>query len=127
MIEINQFSLPRTYKKKIVAKVIIDIEDIDKIKNYKWSLSSDYARTCINKKTVRMHQLLLSAPDGKVVHHINHNTFDNRKKNLKIVFPNENRSNNLPKDFPRIFDMRKDSPHLQVKGEPKTFELSPKV
>ncbi len=97
----------RNNKQKITGKVKLDIEDINLVKNYKWSISSGYARTTINGKTIRMHRLLLNPKNNKVIDHINHDCLDNRKKNLREITPNKNKKNNLPKMFPRIFDHRK--------------------
>jgi hypothetical protein len=45
------------------------------------------------RKTVLMHRWITNAPMDKVVDHINHNTLDNTKNNLRIVTPAENRQN----------------------------------
>lgn len=37
-----------------------------------------------------LHRLITNAPFGKVVHHKNHNTLDNRKSNLEITTASEN-------------------------------------
>lgn len=44
-------------------------------------------------KSIGMHRLILNAPKNKVVDHINHNTLDNRKENLRIVSFRQNRQN----------------------------------
>lgn len=75
---------------------LIDIEDIEKIKDYHWRLRFDkrhpkctpYVETFkqINKKHTRihLHRFLMNCPTGLVVDHINHNNLDNRKSNLRI-------------------------------------------
>jgi len=40
---------------------------------------------------VRMHRLILQAPSQMKVHHINHNTLDNRIDNLMLVTEREHR------------------------------------
>lgn len=37
------------------------------------------------KKNVMMHRWLMCAPEGMVVDHLNHDTLDNRKSNLKVT------------------------------------------
>jgi len=41
--------------------------------------------------TVRMHRLILNAPDWMKVHHINHNSFDNRRENLMLLTERQHR------------------------------------
>lgn len=78
-----------------IARILIDLEDIDKIKNYKWYLNKEYARTdsVNNKKSLSLHRLITNCPDDMVVDHINHNTLDNRKCNLRICTPTQNNMN----------------------------------
>lgn len=69
--------------------IIIDAEDIPLIKNYRWNITfkpSPYVRSYDeNKKTIQLARLILNAPKNTVVDHINRNTLDNRKCNLRIV------------------------------------------
>ncbi len=63
-----------------------DKEDYDKIKNYTWHLNdSGYVMCGEFGKNIRMHRIIMGDPKGKDVDHINHNTVDNRKANLRIV------------------------------------------
>lgn len=66
----------------LVANVLIDIEDIEKIKEYEWYYDGSYIQRKNNK--VSLHRFLTNASKGEVVDHINHNKLDNRKKNLRI-------------------------------------------
>ena len=89
---------------EICAKAIIDIEDIDKVKDIKWHRSdlqrSTYYCMSNNKKWRRLHRLILNIDDPKlVIDHINHNGLDNRKSNLRICTNSENICNqHLPKN-----------------------------
>lgn len=83
---------------------IVDDEDYEYLNQWKWSIVSDsinqYAirrlSTSIDKKrrTIRMHRLVLDVIDKKlVVDHINGNTLDNRKSNLRVCTQLENNKN----------------------------------
>src|SRR5581483_5558367 len=41
-------------------------------------------------KSITMHRYLMGAKEGEVVDHINFNTLDNRRENLRVVTPSEN-------------------------------------
>ena len=75
-----------------IAKGYIDNEDVDKVKNLKWCYSNGYAN-CRNRKikSTMMHRVILNTT--KFVDHINHNTLDNRKRNLRIVNKSQNQMN----------------------------------
>ena len=78
-------------------KFYIDKEDLEKIKPYTWSLNAaGYLRANIKRKYYRMHRYLLGLDDDDkeiMVDHINHNTLDNRRANLRIVSPAQNAKN----------------------------------
>ncbi|WP_297419141.1 HNH endonuclease [Clostridium sp.] len=86
-------------KNKEVGRAIIDVNNIDIIKNYKWLLRGDkgynYVGTTTKQKgkILRLHRLLLNAKDNELVDHINHNTLDNRLKNLRKVDKSKNAMN----------------------------------
>lgn len=48
----------------------------------------------MNDKRQYIHRIIMNAPKGLVVDHINHNTLDNRKSNLRICTSTENHRNN---------------------------------
>lgn len=74
--------------------VLIDREDLDLVKGYKWQYHIKTGIMCrANKKTVYMHRLIMSAPKGAVVDHINHNHFDNRRVNLRLCTQSQNSKN----------------------------------
>lgn len=85
-------------KKYGIHKVLLDNEDYEKISNefnnLKWCISKNrkglYAQKRVNNKNVYLHRYIMNNPDG-IVDHINNNTLDNRKCNLRIT----NNANNL--------------------------------
>jgi hypothetical protein len=77
---------------------LIDEEDYEKIKDYKWYLNGKgyvVATAYINgeRHKLRLQRFLMNAPDGFVVDHINRNKLDNRKENLRICTYGENTRN----------------------------------
>lgn len=71
-----------------------DLEDYDLIKNYRWSKKErGYIYTKQENKYIRMHRLVMNCPDDMDIDHINHNTMDNRKSNLRIVTKSQNHMN----------------------------------
>ena len=74
--------------------VCVDDEDYLKYHNLKWHLSdTGYAMRRNNHKTERLHRLIMNAPDGMVVDHLNGNKFDCRKANLRVCSQRENAKN----------------------------------
>lgn len=76
----------------------IDLDDYEKVCKHHWYIrfykKNYYAYTHIgNYKYLGLHRLITNAPTGKMVDHINHNTLDNRKCNLKICTNKENQHN----------------------------------
>jgi len=78
-----------------------DLEDYEKIKEYCWLYSNGYVISNLylgnsNSKCVTLSRLLMEAPEGYVVDHINHDKRDNRKINLRIVTVSQNGMNMIP-------------------------------
>ena len=83
-----------------VARAIIDLDDIDKVKQYKWRMNDQrYVLTDIKgtSKKIRLHRLIMDCIDDMVVDHINHNPLDNRKENLRICTQQQNNKNQKKK------------------------------
>lgn len=84
-------------EQKEIARTKIDKDNLDKIKNYKWSLSNKYV---INvKNEIFLHQLILGKKEGYEIDHINHDKLDNRKQNLRFVTRSQNMMNNKTKGY----------------------------
>ena len=81
-----------------VKNVLIDIDDIEKVKKYTWCFTHSrdnnlYAMTKDKSKTIKLHRYLKECPKGLDIDHINHDTLDNRKTNLRICTRAENNHN----------------------------------
>lgn len=72
-----------------------DKEDYDLIKNYCWTEHDNYiVANGGNRKIIRMHRLIMNVENPMVkVDHIHHNTFDNRKSELRVATNQENTRN----------------------------------
>jgi len=83
----------------------IDEKDMTKIKKYKWYSKGSknyyyavaHADNNSNSNSVLMHRLIVSPPEGMFVDHINHDTYNNTRKNLRIVTQRENCLNMRPR------------------------------
>lgn len=81
----------------------IDTEDFDKVYQHPYCWGAHYEKR-MNKyyvtspifneararKTIFLHRVVTNCPDGFVIDHLNHDTLDNRKSNLRIVKQSEN-------------------------------------
>lgn len=77
-----------------IATAVIDAEDVNKIRYTKWKLSaSGYAANTpkFSGSSKHMHREILGT--DQFVDHINHNTLDNRKCNLRVVTKSQNAMN----------------------------------
>lgn len=87
-------------KEKIIT--FVDIEDIDKIKDIYWvahfepQVNNYYIRGRLRtekREHTMLHRYIMNTPSDMQVDHINHNTLDNRKYNLRNVMPSQNMQN----------------------------------
>lgn len=84
-------------------EAIVDDENYEYLNQFKWHNSQtgkdnkyNYARARYHGKNVKMHRLILSVFDENVhVDHINGNTLDNRKINLRACSRSENKCNSI--------------------------------
>ena len=69
--------------------VIVDEQDYEELSKYKWYLIDGFAARTIKKDskrtTIYMHRVIIDAPMGVSVYHVNHNKLDNRRENLHLV------------------------------------------
>lgn len=69
-----------------------DLEDYEKIKKDCWHI--DVNGYVINGKRKRFHRIIMNLNDSTVpIDHINHQKYDNRKLNLRIVSKSQNAMN----------------------------------
>lgn len=84
---------------------IVDNSDYEWLTKWRWGVrkcgSNDYFyairgfkdKQSSKVKAIRMHRLILNASENMQVDHINGNTLDNRKSNLRIVTHGQNKIN----------------------------------
>ena len=89
----------------IIVKTVIDTEDLQRIIENRYSISPkwDHIRKTYRAKTkvvvngkavlVYLYRFLVNAPDGVMVDHIDHDTLNNRKSNLRLVDNSQNLQN----------------------------------
>src|SRR5438309_4720811 len=70
--------------------VLVDDEDYDWLNRYKWAVKDKtkiklYVWGWVDGYSWRIHNLIMKPPKGLEVDHINGNTLDCRKSNLRVV------------------------------------------
>ena len=76
------------------VKFIIDKDDFEKIKEISWYVNkktkNGYYMEHKGRESISVHRLIMGAKKGEYVDHINGDTLDNRKNNLRIVTNQQN-------------------------------------
>ena len=85
-------------------ETIIDLADWDLVKDYRWYahwedntfyvLTNVYSAYTVQQK-IRLHRLLLAAPKGVLVDHVDRNGLNNRRNNIRLVTSLENRCHSV--------------------------------
>ena len=75
------------------GRTIVDAKYLNLIMKFKWSISEGYVISRTTRKKVWLHRIIMNAPDGTMVDHINHNPLDNRESNLRICSRQQNMMN----------------------------------
>ena len=80
-----------------IARAQIDIEDIEKVRSYKWYLGTNgYVSSkgvATNNEMLYLHRLVMDCYDELIVDHQDHCPLNNRKSNLRICTQHENTMN----------------------------------
>lgn len=86
-------------------KAIVDDEDYERISQHSWALRPEINGQCVGyavrkgskkrgePRTVSMHREILNVPKGVLIDHINRNSLDNRKCNLRVANTQKNAFN----------------------------------
>lgn len=83
-------------KLKEIGRTLIDIEDVEKVKNIKWHLIQTGGYVCGNNKNGKdflLHRYVMNAKEGELIDHINGDKLNNRKSNLRPVNKSQNAMN----------------------------------
>jgi len=80
----------------------VDAADFEELNQYKWCASNKRGTVYALRRTkegrmVYMHREIMQAPKGTMVDHIDHNTLNNRRCNLRVCTPEQNYANAGPR------------------------------
>lgn len=85
---------------------VLDADDAEKVNGFKWTADVQAGGTIIYahrmtrvngaRKKVSLHRLIMNAPAGVFVDHIDCDGLNNRKSNLRLVTPAQNKMNCRP-------------------------------
>ena len=129
----------------------IDLEDLDRVINfpYTWSAKYDpdleqyYVEATVHRKLIeegyskamKLHKFVMNVNDDRVVDHINHDTLDNTKTNLRVISHSnkstnrKSRNSNNKSGYRNVcWDKKNDRwiVQLSVNGKNKCFGRFPK-
>jgi len=74
-------------------RFVIDLEDVAKVKGVSWRRLNQDGYACAGHQNLRLHRLLLDAPPGLQVDHIDGDPTNNRRSNLRLCTHAENGKN----------------------------------
>ena len=87
------------------SHALIDKEDFEKVSKYRWIARQSKERVYVQHlflkngkwSVLHLHRIIMRAPKGMDVDHINGNGLDNRKRNLRICTRSQNLMNGKKK------------------------------
>jgi hypothetical protein len=75
-------------------RTTFSLEDLELVQSYRWywhitrrAMDEGYVTATKDKKTIRLHRLVTNCPIGYVTDHINGDTTNNTRENLRIISP----------------------------------------
>lgn len=74
-------------------QILVDDEDYEYLSRFKWSVNHSGYAVGMKRGHMRMHRWIIKARDDQQVDHINMNTLDNRRCNLRFCTNSQNRAN----------------------------------
>lgn len=78
----------------------VDDVDADLVEPYRWTLlairTCRYARATIGGQSIYLHRLIMAAPSGVEVDHVDHDGLNNWRSNLRLATRSQNRANQRP-------------------------------
>lgn len=80
-------------RKGVTYRAKVDDIDYEKVSKHTWYYTGGYAQAVIDDKKIGMHRYIMNTPKGLVTDHLNHDTLDNRRSNLRICTHAENMAN----------------------------------
>lgn len=116
----------------LAGYALVDDEDYEKLNKYRWNIGSGYLYSSkrVGKRTIKttLHKIILSAPDGMDIDHIDGNKWNNQKSNLRFATRAENSRNqgtkNVNKKYKGVyFDKNKSHWYVQIKYNYKIYCL----
>jgi hypothetical protein len=79
------------------AEILVDAADLPRLGNGRWTVVRRrwgcYAVKEIATVRWQLHRLIIGAPPGWIVDHVNRNGLDNRRANLRFCTPTQNNAN----------------------------------
>jgi len=82
------------FRKGEPFKVLYDDCDHELVSKYRWGINSyGYAVSYKGQSAILMHRLILNAAKGEIIDHINRETYDNRRANLRLCSHGSNMAN----------------------------------
>ena len=106
---------------KEIARAMIDLEDIEKVKDQKWCLMTGYAGRSIREngkaRSLKMHMVILGEKEGLEIDHKDRDRLNNRKSNLRRATRSQNAMNSPSTGYHYYEHVKKWQAKIVVRGE----------